>query len=159
MYWPNFSEKTFYKKISKARKVPSGVSCSYLQWTKHVGFKMFFDAQMMKAARRRQKKAAKHGLAPKVGDMVTIKVFSFESRSGTWGYECNAPLPMKKKIYCYFTQTATKIGKVVPHKKIMKLEYALFDINIVQSDLHFHNMGYLGKKLVCIDFDDISCGD
>lgn len=157
MYWPKFSEKTFYRKIDKARKLPCGVTTSYLQWTKYVGLKLFFDRSSMEAARRRQKKAADYGLAPRVGGVVKIQVYSWERDDQSCWSDSDAPIPRKRTLYCYFTETATKIGRQVSMKKLLKLEDDLFDIRIFHADLHLHNVGYVGKKLVCIDFDDISC--
>jgi hypothetical protein len=118
---------------------------------------MFFDRNSMNQSYRGQKLAAKHGLAPKVGEKFVLDVISFERRQDTWGQETDAPIPFRRKIYCFFTQTATKIGKRVGVYKVADLEEAMVDIGIYHDDLHQWNMGYVGKRLVCIDFDDASC--
>ena len=156
MYWPKFSKPALFRKVQKASKPPSGVSCAYLQWTKKVGLKMYTTKTSMKQSWRGQTRAAKHGLAPRAGEPFTFEVISFERKMTKWG-QTDAPVPRQIKLYCFFTETAHRIGRAVKQSKEEALEEALEAIGISHDDLHFHNMGYVKDKLVCIDFDDASC--
>lgn len=158
MYWPKFSKQSFWRKIKATKKTPSGVSCAYLQWTKYAGLKMFSDKKSMNQSFRGQKRAAKHSLAPKVGEKIVIDVITFsqDPEAASWDI-VDAPIPRKIKLYCFFTESAQKIGRRVPFSKKSVLDKTLQKIGIYHDDLHRWNMGYVGKKLVCIDFDDASC--
>jgi len=95
-----------------------------------------------------QRKAAKHDLAPKVGQK-----FSFTWRNFAWDrfvlYESKFEFT---KIYGYLTQIA-KTPIYISEKRRDKLEKELEDIGIDAFDLHEDNLGKIGKTIVCIDFD------
>ena len=146
MYWPKFSEARFIKKL-KTQETPSGVSCSYLQWTQKVGLKLFTSKRERDHSLRGQKLAAKHDLAPLTGEKVDLEILSCEPDG--------APHPHMRKLYGFFTQTA-KIGAISWGEEEM-LSEALSDIGVMHHDLHLNNTGKLGKRIVAIDFDTCSC--
>lgn len=158
MYWPKFSKKAFFRKLYKSRRTPSGVSCAYVQWTKYVGLKMFTSKRSMSQSYKGQKRAAKHKLAPRVGERLTVDVIRFSEVSNSLGFcDSEAPIPSKLKIHCFFTETATGIGRRVSRARERDLKKRLEEIGICHGDLHQWNIGRIGKRLVYIDFDDASC--
>lgn len=148
MFTPTFSLRRFAKKLRK-RKTPHGVSCSYLQWSTKFGLKMFTDKSERNHSHRGQKRAAEVKLAPKVG-----KKFEFELISCD---KFDAPEPRFIKVYCFFTETASRIGRKVSRRTEEMLDEGLEKIGIGHNDLHDYNVGRLGKRWVVIDFDGESC--
>lgn len=150
MYWPKFSLAALTRKI--CGETPQGVSCSYVQWTKNVGLKLFTCKYTRDHSYKGQKRAAEHKLAPKVGKKLQFKALSFG------GDDYNAPNPTPITIYGFFTETARIGGRRPPSDRaVMRLSEKLDDIGINHFDLHECNVGKIGNRVVCIDFDTASC--
>jgi hypothetical protein len=153
MYWPKFSYARFPEKLKKSGK-KHGVSCTYVKWTTKVGLKLYETRSERDRCVRLQKKAAKARIGPRVGDVFSIVVIECKGAgNGWWG---DAPNIRRKVLHCYFTEHAT-VPRRLSMKKVEALRDALYEIDIDHGDLHEGNTGYLGKRLVCIDFDSASC--
>lgn len=109
-----------------------------------IAFKEFGDKQRAKIAWSIQKKLHKYSLAPKVyGNVCKLKLATntklLSNSKSEWGY-------------------ITELAKITTNKKIVSLSkiQELVD-NIYTNtglkfwDCHYHNIGILRNKLVCID--------
>jgi len=155
MYWPKFSEAGLIKKIRKGRS-RNGVTCTYIKWTKHVGLKVFTSKWARDQCAKLQGIAAENKLGPKVGEKAQFEVLWGETDD--WDSFENAPQMRMKKLYCYFTEHADRPRKYQrTGKKRRDLECKLHRVGIDHNDLHTENVGLVNGKLVCIDFDYVSC--
>jgi hypothetical protein len=147
MYWPKFSKEALQRKIQK-NKTPSGVSCTFIPWTKYTGLKMFSSKRQRDHSYKGQSAAASYKLAPKVGDKVSVTLLT------ACGY--GAPNPEFQEFYGFFTETA-KVAPRGASRHESRLVADLSEIGIEHHDLHVDNIGKIGKRFVAIDFDSCSC--
>ena len=145
--------KSSPKNLSSLRKIlslknisrhPSGQCCTFVQLTKKVGVKMFKYKYERTFSLRKQRVANRLGFGPAVGD-------SFEIRMDGVNYAC------------YFTEVAItqdmeEIWDRPSYDKDIRvlndfMEKYKFDVGDLYSE---GNVGYLGNKLVCVDFDPVS---
>jgi hypothetical protein len=131
--------------IKRRKRARAGVSCSYLLLSTKIGAKIYQTKQMRDATHRKQLYASEFGLAPLAGDCFSLECISI--------YESNVSYRM---VYGYLTQNAV-VPKYLSFDDEFDLKYQLRDIGIRTNDLCSKNVGYLGKRLVCIDFDSCSC--
>jgi len=153
MYWPKFSMRKFAKKL-KSTKKRSGVSCTYLRWSKQTGLKLYMTKQERDRCAKAQAFAEGYKLAPKAGPSVEIELIQCLVRDDLWD---KSPEFSTRKIYGYFTQHAPGVTGRTPWRRIELLEEQLSRIGIDNHDLCPNNVGLVGKRLVCIDFDSASC--
>lgn len=152
--WPKFSE-TEFRQLLKRRKVSGGASAAYIKWNNRVGLKLFADVRNRNSSVRRQRKAAKHGLAPRVGDLISIETFHFQSASAS-SYSNDYCSIKVIQLFGFFTEHASGVGNYHADSAVAELEENLRKIRINHPDLHDYNVGWINRKLVCIDFDNIS---
>jgi hypothetical protein len=134
--------KFFVKAFSKKRRFPSGCSCTYIQMSKSIGIKCWNteswdDDKNRDHSFKRQKKAHKHGIAPK-------PYFKFDFFNNF----------VDEKWMCYVTQHAGKTRGNIYSKYKTKLSLKLEEIGFDTGDVKPSNCGVIKGKLVCIDFDD-----
>jgi len=143
--WTKSKERILLSKLLTSQKFNHGVTCFFVPLTKVIGAKLFEHSKERNQALTLQKKAAKHGLAPKAGEK-----FSFSWRVFPWDLFEDEPQVIK--IYGYLTQIAETPITLSP-KEEEELEKRLRDIGISAFDLHEDNIGKIGKNILCIDFD------
>lgn len=114
--------------IKKLSKRKSGCSTSFYQ----IGIKIFTSEEDCNYAYQYQKYAAKHKLGPLTGPKIKV------------GHR-----------FGYITQVANT-SKKTNEKEIAELSKAMRKINLDFPDDHKNNVGWIGNRLVCIDFDKYS---
>ena len=154
--WTPDKEKQLMLAIQKNRKKAKfGISCIYFALSKTVGVKLYHSEKERDKTCDKQYLASKHGLAPIVGDRFSFNCFWIEHSA------CSAPNIKYRVVHGYLTQNAVlpstrwSCHKFYPFE--VELESKLRKIGLLHRDLHFGNVGFIGKKLVCIDFDQVSC--
>ena len=154
MYWPKFSEKKLRKLLRSRRRAENGCECTYVKWTKHVGLKLYGKKKLRNYAVRAQKRAAKVGLGPKVGEnLVELEVISWYYTEGDMEPELEL-----KKLYGYFTEHMPPIknGRWEPWEE-SQLYGDLQKQGIYHGDLHEGNVSRRKGVAYCIDFGSESC--
>jgi hypothetical protein len=153
--------KTFYiqepntsvLKRTVTDKPKTGIECMFVRMTKTSGIKIFPTLRSAKTSFRRQKLAAKHGLAPKTFSKTIRGIDIGNLRR----YDRDEDVFYMYKIgFYYVTEVASDVGKYVPTSQINRLDKGLRKIGLKGGDLHFHNVGKVQGKWVCIDFGAIS---
>jgi hypothetical protein len=140
----------------RKKEVKSGISCVYFALNTKVGAKMYISEKIRDDTYRKQAHAAQYHLAPQVGDCFSFECFWIGHNP------CSLPDVRHKVIYGYLTQNAIieypkKARKTTFNEEMWDLEMELRDIGIVNEDLGPNNVGFIGKRMVCIDFDYVSC--
>jgi hypothetical protein len=131
------------------RKARYGISCIYMPLSESIGVKIYSSEKIRDKTYEKQAHAANYGLAPIVGDKFSFECF--------WiGHTCTLPDIRHKIVYGYLTQNAVVKKKGRIHG-IGDLRYQLYEIGLVNDDLWNPNVGFIGDRLVCIDFDFCSC--
>jgi hypothetical protein len=134
--------------VNSKIQFPTGISCVFVPIHPKTGAKLFLDVYNRNHAWHLQKKAAAKKLAPLVGARFSL----------SWANVCaldgdSSEVDIQRiTIYGYLTElvdTRRKSG----HRQRDKLVKSLQDIGISAFDLHDENVGWVGKNLVCIDFD------
>lgn len=127
----------------------SGVWCFFrkLDTDKTWGIKCYTSKDDRDICYARQKLAAKHGLAPKVGG----KMYSVVNG---------------QRIYCFITQVVTTTREYMQiHRNYDWYEdeqYSQLRTDLEKKckldgcDMHSGNIGFIGDKMVCIDFSHMS---
>jgi len=118
-------------------KKQEGCVCTFVPLSNKVGVKLYRYKQSRDLAVKMQKKAAKHKLAPKVGRTLQL--------SDKYKY----------KKFGYLTEIVkVKHNLIGVHwDKIEVLDDALQEIGINHGDLCGSNVGFIGNRMVAIDFD------
>lgn len=121
-----------------------GSSCMFVRLGKTRGVKLYSTRIERDFAYRLQKKAAKLGVGPKVYDIFKLeKAISNYEGKFLYGYKTQYAQPLN---WNYEGSMIQEIGKIL-------------DANGMDSaDLCGMNMGRIGKRYVCIDFDMNSHG-
>ena len=131
----------------------SGVECMFVQLTKNVGIKIYRGRMEAENSSKRQTKAHKIGVAPKV--MSRVKR-CYVGNLLEW--DCDNIFDSDDPYcYCYMTQVA-KCPTRYRGEELDQLVRKMGKSKFSTWDLHNGNLGRLGKKLVAIDFGDESCG-
>lgn len=125
------------------KKAKFGCCCMFVPLDSKRGVKLYTSKEERDISYFRQKKASKLGLGPKV-----FKRFSYRE-----------PIEVIFQ-YGYVTEVA-KQGRLIwndYNPKLVKLKNKLEYHGFDTGDVIGPNIGYIGKKLVCIDFDEGSMG-
>jgi len=150
MYWPKFSEEKFYEKLRRAKK-RSGVSCTYIRWSKQAGLKLYRSKRERDEVVKRQRIAAEHRLGPRVGEKIEIDVVDI-------GNSWNCEEVSHRVLYCYFTEHVKIVGDSRWSDRAEdNLRDKLAKIGLYCEDLHGDNVGRRGKSIVCLDFGSEGC--
>lgn len=133
---------------------------AFLPITPTLGVKLFFSKGDRDDAYHRQLKAYKAGLAPKIFNKGMF-------------HDVEATHSLHSKYWYYITELAYVIPNIDDNRylgygeKYMNLKtypgirilaYKLRKIGLDPRDLHLGNIGYINRRLVCIDFDNASMG-
>lgn len=147
LQWSDLKKKFLMKMTKQKRMTPkTGVSCVYFPLSKSEGVKFYRTKKTRDRTYLLQQRAAKFGLAPKVGQRFYIDCFSIEP--GSFGGVDS------RRVYGFLTERAqVRRGYFNEYH----LEEQLKNIGIIHHDLHYENVGRLNGRLVCIDFDSCSC--
>lgn len=144
-----------------------GAESMYIQLTKKVGVKIFPKKESAEHSMIFQQKAHKKGIGPKVLSRVKecyVKDFRniapdlFYKESGS----INKPDVPLKYGYFYKTEVAEtnfRYSKWLEQKmnELTKLAMEIeHNKEVLGSDVHKHNVGFIGDKLVLIDFGEYS---
>jgi hypothetical protein len=123
----------------KRERYESGAYSEYVKLTKNIGAKLYSSKKTRDGSMARQALAAKHLLAPKVGEKL-----SFKMRGSNY--------------YGYLTQNAKIIKdlKGFNWSKVGDLQNKLKLIGLQCHDLHNENVAVIGERVVTIDFCPIS---
>ena len=143
--WNENKRLQLIETIKKKKRASAGVSCSFLPLSAKIGAKIYQTRQMRDATHKKQSYAAEYGLAPLAGDWFSLECISIRSTNVSY-----------RTVYGYLTQIAV-IPRNLSCDDEIWLERQLRNIGISAYDLCPYNVGYLGKRLVCIDFDSCSC--
>lgn len=149
--WSQQSKKFFLDAIRncKAKAPPSGISCIFLKLNDFVGAKLYCSKVSRDKAHRMQSHAANYGLAPLSGECFDHEFYYMQHKYEDAEVRYN-------KVYGYLTEFA-HVPKHISHEEIGALKRGLYNIGLVNDDLFAKNVGFVGNKLVCIDFDFVSC--
>ena len=155
--WTKAKQQQLIDKIHfQKRHAKFGISCVYFELSPRVGAKIYTSEKIRDKTHDKQVHAAKHGLAPQSGDKFQLECF--------WvGHNpCSKPDIRYKMLYGYLTQNVSiqypnKARKASFDDEIWDLTMSLDAIGIINQDLCYSNVGFIGNKMVCIDFDYVSC--
>lgn len=132
----------------------TGASCVFLKINQRVGVKLYDSWSTRDHCWKIQKTAYQHGLGPRVGSKFFMNQLAIIAPT-----EDEARQLVVEKIFGYVTEVAKVIPWSVEIDDLLlrRLQVSLWDAGIDYTDMHQGNVGYIGKKLVCIDFDNYSC--
>ena len=130
------------KTLQKCTESASGVSCIFFRLTPKVGVKVYRTANRRDHCYGLQKIAAKHGLAPAVGNKIKL------SKSADQWDEYK---------YAFLTEAVKDPDDIdelddVADRDHEKLEWSLRKIGINNHDNHTGNLSVKNHKLILIDF-------
>ena len=138
---------TYVSQIDKLRKrCRTGSRCVFIRLSENIGLKLYKDESNATRTVERQTKAFKHGLGPKV--LSGVKAYRMKRRGKF------------RTFYGYKTQIVKLCRREYDNEelghKMDQLISNLEDIGLPSYDVCWFNCGWIGDKLVCIDFDDVS---
>ncbi|MCI0557543.1 MAG: hypothetical protein MN733_03530 [Nitrososphaera sp.] len=147
--WPKFSDEELRKKIAKGGFAEGSTVC-YIKWTAKVGLKVFAYKAERDGAMKMQKLASQSGIGPRVGPKTSWSFLSYDINSETF---------RDVELFGYWTEHVPKLGirNGRHHGDVGELREQLRLIGISHVDLHYANVGWIGNRFVCIDFDNNSC--
>lgn len=157
MKWTPSKKQQLMEAIQYRKKeAKAGISCVYFALSKTVGAKIYTSGKIRDEAYRKQAHAARYHLAPQVGDCFSFECFWIGHNP------CSIPDLRHKIVHGYLTQNARlelskRDRKATFNEEMWDLEMDLREIGIVNEDLGPNNVGFIGNRMVCIDFDYVSC--
>lgn len=133
--------KTIQKGRKKYRGAKYGSMCMFVRISKTRGVKLYNTRRERDYAYKLQKKAYKAGVGPKVYDCFKLEDYLYSKSEG--GYY----------KYGYKTQIANV--RIVPDddSRMVDLVNTMAMYGFETGDVCWPNTGFIGKRLVCIDFD------
>lgn len=139
--------KISQKKINPRLKFKGdGTECEFFT-AKKTGYKIYKTLMEASKAFERQSKAYKAGLAPRPGK-VFVKLY--KDYSPLFGYTTQIAKTINSNGY-----NDARYNQLIENME--EISRKLRKIGILTRDLHDGNFGYIGKRLVCIDFGSESC--
>lgn len=132
------------------RHVRHGCNCVFVKLSKTVGAKIYMNQNDRDRALEKQRHAASYRLAPQTGDKFQIDCFQIDH------HDHIEPEVGYRVVYGYLTQVV-QVRRSVDWDDLHDLRWALSQIGITHYDLWEENVGYVGERMVCIDFDHNSC--
>ncbi|MHC4224771.1 MAG: hypothetical protein ACYSUN_12330 [Planctomycetota bacterium] len=155
-------EDGFVTHLKTKGLLDSGAEAVFIPISKKVGLKGFETKSEAERSLERQEQAFAVGVAPKVLSPVLELIMPVGKTvlAGHYSKRAMRRTVYQKKhrrVFGYKTQIATNIGeRVFRTPEFRNLQKALRKLGFCSCDLHYQNMGRVGKKLVCIDFGDMS---
>lgn len=161
----NYKTKRSFMATTK-RQAAKGVSCLFVRIDRRTGIKLYSSKVDRDTTYLRQKHAHEHGIAPALGDKFRItkkehpKLYAAVEKylkrkcPGDWYYRKH-----RMACYGYVTQAASMPRKGLSDDQYYDLCDTMGAIGYTTGDLgRYRNVGLIGKKPVCIDFDPVSMG-
>jgi hypothetical protein len=143
-----------------------GAEAFYFQLTKTKGLKIFGNKRNAQISFRRQKKAYRYKLAPKILSEKVFQVIipvAFEEIAGRKEKGARADFRSYFRdgiAWGYYTQHVRVLDEYQPYwdDALDVLQDRLREIfpDCSFNDLHEYNIGYIGKRVVNIDFGTLS---
>jgi len=157
MKWNSQKKRLLIDSLENStRKLRIGSRCLYVPLTGDICAKLYKNRMQRNRCVEFQKVAAKNSLAPKVGDVFSIKLFIIDHLHENLNSH-NMYNVRSRTMYGYLSEKADLRGVRLSKHKARKLENKLLSIGINHYDIRRCNVGYLNGNLVCIDFDSNSC--
>lgn len=154
LQWNNSTKALLLGQLMKQQGIRYGANCVFVPISKTVGVKLYTNAENRDYSYHNQKRASKDGLGPQVGGRFRFPGF-FIVPKGEIEAEANAPEIdefMLEMYYGYVTQRARAAGYIYSDE-LQKLKSSMVAKGFSDYDLLDFNLGRIGKRLVCIDFD------
>jgi hypothetical protein len=160
--WTAKTKQRLVEVIRRGLYLKSGATCIFVPLFRDVGLKIYSDKFTRDHCVKMQGLAAKHKLAPQVGDKfelecLTIDHFVFTDDGTDMLKEQCVKV---NTVYGYVTERARLVrrySQLYMDVWTQIIADELEDLGIVHPDLWVGNVGYIGGRLVCIDFDTNSC--
>lgn len=150
------------KPVKVVSKPKGGTEAVFVQISKTQGIKAFETMTEATRSHERQSKAWAVNVAPKVCSRVfeIVMPVGGTHMAREYCYTAHKIVNRKKmtrRMYGYETQVATRVGDFdFESRKYSNLCSAFEKLELDASDLHEENVGWIGDRLVCIDFGDAS---
>lgn len=140
------------KGLKEPTRFKTGLTADFFSIDEKWGFKFFVTKSMALATYRLQKRAAKHGLAPQVGEFHTVTYCGAQK----CGYltEKARMLTNKECLGKLFPRHIAGYNELEIALKNLFAKHLTNPNNLL--DLHNDNVGYINNNLVCIDFSGIA---
>lgn len=132
---------TFLKKTYKILNSDGGAECTYFQISKTVGIKMYVNKDLAELAHKKQTKAYKNKIGPKVLSAVhPVECHNFIE----YGYKTQVAKVIVDEDFEY-----SKMGKEL----IKKVKKVFGAHNFCKGEtVRYENAGFIGNRPVVIDF-------
>lgn len=147
-------DRGFITEVNSLNDPDGGCEAVFIQISPRVGIKGYEDKNDARTALKKQTKAHEIGIAPKV--LSEIIEIIMPVGGTTLGY---TPTRYQKnahrRLFGFKTQVATRVGDVDYDKnrtRINTIEKKLKRLRLDTGDMHYNNLGWIGNKLVYIDF-------
>lgn len=131
--------------LASDEKTPNGQACRFVP-LEGFGAKVYGDNEDgARQAFENQRKGFEAGIAPAVGDFFMVRM-----RFGP---------KQEFLLYGYLTEMAERIGECNNRHgdpRYQALKSAMRQAGFGAGDLHPGNFGWIGERMVCIDFDLLS---
>lgn len=151
------------------KKIGAGCETLFLPISRVRALKVFFDKKNAQNSLKRQRKAAEHGLGPKVYSDTVFEVILPLGFEGIFSSKIEREQEILnilddnfagEETYGYYTQRVpmVKDEDAYTEKEVEKLEKALAKIfpALDMCDSHCFNLARKNKKLILVDFGDES---
>ena len=136
--------------LKKFGKPLSGCECMFVRTSKTRGVKIFCSKREVTYSYKKQKLAAKHGIAPRVLSNIQMCYTKNLKKYNEYDGEVVITRPYG---YFYRTEFAKYVGSTrCICADICHLVDKMKELNLHSGDLHENNIGFIRGKLVCIDF-------
>ncbi len=148
------------KETSDNHKCTNGSECVFLPVDEFTGLKVYRGQEYAKTACLCQTEAHSYEIGPEV--LSDIKEFIFPISSGKSEYSIQNMFYKNAKVYGYYTQLADtkKVGNVLNEiiiADVTKLKNKCREhLSWIPQDVRDCNVGYIGDRLVLIDFGELT---
>lgn len=153
---------TFQSKLTEIRKATSekeddyknGCECHFIALNEKIGVKLYCSESERDFAYNNQKLAAMHQIGPEVGKRFSLPTPDEHGnyRSYRFGYVTQVAVVATDRVG-FFPSWAPKMEKAVK-----RLNKKMESLGMESSDNNSRNLGFIGKRLVCLDFGRESRG-
>lgn len=144
--WTPTLELALWKKLHARRKQwQAGGMCMFFPLTETVGVKLYRRKPQRDFALNAQKRALRVGAAPRCGGTFELHM----PMISTTGYVADF---RRTVMHGYVTEVARVTGRW-GLQGLDSLHRKLLRIGLSSNDAEYTNVGFIGDKLVCIDFD------
>lgn len=149
------STKLVNKVLKNTRKIECGSYCMFVPLSEKRGVKFYLRQKERNDAYDMQRYANFHDLAPKAFGKFNTKNKKLISLYSDKCDRCLYEEDMKC-LYGYVTEIANDVG-MLSYKYERILYEKLKHIGLEHLDVERYNIGKIGHRVVCIDFDNDNC--